>query len=400
MGLHDAFHLALLFAASFLVGLIMRAGNQAYQEGGIAFHGTPLQLGLLGTISAFFYSLTCPLAGAASDRYGRRLSACIAAVGLMGAFLLASRAQSVEQLMGLTVLSGTSAAFFWPATQAWIADLGGRGRKALGRNLGLFNIVWASGLAVGPVVTGYLWRFGRSSGHSQRLAFLTISALALGLTGLTLVIRRRASKTTSNGPGRDDTPHPSIPIHQRAAWVGVFASWFAGAVIASLFPKLGEHLGYDERMRGFLCSSYHVGQLAMFALTRLSLRWQYRRWPIAAAELAGAVALASVLFAGRPLLFAAAFFVTGLAAGVPYAASLFYSLHGRTEGQGLRTGLHEAILASGMLLGPLTGGYLAQQWSLRAPFVLAAVVYAAAVAVQMGIWSRLRKTPPEGKQPL
>lgn len=391
----DAFHLALLFVAAFLMDLIMRAGGQAYQEGGIAFHGTAFQLGLLGAVSAFCYSVMCPLAGAASDRFGRRLSTCIAGLGLMLAYFLASRARSVEQLMGLTVLSGTSAAFFWPAAQAWIADLGGRGRKALGRNLGLFNIVWSTGLTVGPVVTGYLWAFGRASGRGQQIAFVTIAALALGLVGLMLAIRRHGSSTEDNGEQRDDTPHPSTSVYLRAAWVGVFAGWFGGGIIASLFPKLGEHLGYDERMRGLLCSSYHVGQVAMFTLTRFSLRWQYRRWPIVAAELAGAAALASILLARGPAMFAAAFFVTGLAAGAPYAASLFYSLHGRTEGQGFRTGIHEAILASGVFLGPLIGGYLAQHLSLRAPFVLAAAVLVVAVAVQMAIWSR-RTGCPEG----
>jgi len=391
--LPDAFHLVLLFVAAFLMDLIMRAGGQAYQEGGIAFHATALQLGLLGAVSAFCYSVTCPVAGAASDRFGRRLSTCVAGLGLMLTYLLASRARSVQHLMGLTVLSGTSAAFFWPATQAWIADLGGRGRQALGRNLGQFNIVWSTGLTMGPVVTGYLWAFGRASGRGQQIAFVTIAALALGLLGLMLAIRRQGSAAGDNSEDQDDTPHPSTPVYLRAAWVGVFAGWFGGGIVASLFPKLGEHLGYDERLRGLLCSSYHVGQLAMFTLTRFSLRWQYRRWPIVAAELGGAAALASIPFARGPAMFAATFFVTGLAAAAPYAASLFYSLHGRTRGQGLRTGIHEAILASGVFLGPLLGGYLAQHLSLRAPFVLAAGVLVVAVAVQMVIWSKGTRWP-------
>jgi MFS family permease len=391
--LSDTTHLGLLFAASFLMDLVMRAGAQAYQEGGIAFRATPLELGLLGTFSAFCYSLTCPFAGAASDRFGRRRSTCIAGLGLAAAFLLASQAGSIHQLMALTVLSGTSAAFFWPAAQAWIADLGGRGRRALGRNLGLFNVIWSTGLMVGPVVTGYLWASGRGSGRSQAIAFSTVAGLAVALTGLMFAIRRTGT-AQPEATEDDETPHPHNRIHLRAAWVGVFAGWFAGGVITSLFPKLGEHLGYDERMRGLLCSAYHLGQLAMFAATRASLRWHYRRWPMAMAELLGGAALASVLLARGPAFFAVAFFLTGLAASVPYSASLFYSLHGRTENQGLRTGLHEAILASGVVLGPLLGGFLAQTVSLRAPFAMAGVVYAGAVGVQWWIWGqRGRETP-------
>jgi MFS family permease len=384
----DAFHLALLFAAAFLMDLLMRAGSQAYQEGGIAFHGTAWQLGLLGAISAFFYSVMCPIAGAASDRFGRRLSTCVACLCLTTAFFFASRARSWHALMVLTVLSGAGAAFFWPATQAWIADLGGRGRRALGRNLGLFNIVWSSGLMIGPALTGYLWAYGHATHQSQKLAFTTVSALALALFVLMLVIRRQGTQVEDNGDEQDAVPPANTPIYLRAAWVGVFAGWFAGGTVASLFPKLGEHLGYDERMRGLLCAAYHLGQLVMFTATRVHLGWQYRRWPIVVAELLGGAALLSIVWADRPLLFAVAFFFAGLAGGAPYVASLFYSLHGRTENQGLRTGLHECILASGVFLGPLTGGFLAQHVSLRAPFVLAGAVFLVAIVVQWRIWAR------------
>jgi MFS family permease len=82
-----------------------------------------------------------------------------------------------------------------------------------------------------------------------------------------------------------------------------------------------------------------------------------------------------------------------MAAGAPYVASLFYSLHGRTEGQGRTTGLHECILASGVFLGPLVGGFLAQNVSLRAPFAAAACVFVLATIVQFGIWSGVRARP-------
>lgn len=391
--LPDRFHLGLLFASAFGMDLTFRAGAQAYQESGLAFHGSALQLGLLGTISAVCYSSVCVLAGSASDRAGRRASAIAATLGLAAAYFLAARAASIHHLMGLTVLSGSSLAFFWPATQAWVADLGGRGRKALTRNLGLFNILWSAGLALGPSFTGYLWAYGLPDGSSQRLVFSTVAGFSLVLGALMLVVRTHSAaapnRATKASP--DETPHPHAAGFLRASWVGTFASWFAAGVIGSLFPKLGAEIGYDERMRGLLASSYHVGQMGMFIAAFLTPRWQFRRWPLGVAEGCALLALISVIWASTPLHFAVAFCVAGSCSGVAYVGSLFYSLHGRTERQGRLTGLHEAILGSGVFLGPLAGGLVAEHVSLRGPFVLSGIVFGLAILVQLRIWSAIRQ---------
>ncbi len=391
--LPDRFHLGLLIAGAFGMDLTFRAGAQAYQESGLAFQATALQLGLLGTVSAVCYSSMCVLAGSVSDRIGRRAAAVAATVGLAIAYFLAGRATSIHQLLGLTVLSGSSLAFFWPATQAWIADLGGRGRRALTRNLGLFNIFWSAGLALGPSFTGYLWAYGLADGSSQHLVFSTVAGFSLLLGGLVLVIRTRGSATIKRmtNANSDETPHPHASSFLRAAWVGTFASWFAVGVIGSLFPKLGAELGYNERMRGLLASSYHLGQVVMFVAAFLTARWQFRRWPLGVAEGCALLALISVIWANTPLHFALSFCVAGLCSGIAYVGSLFYSLHGRTERQGRTTGLHEAILGSGVFLGPLTGGLVAQHISLRGPFVLAGIVFGLAILLQLRIWSAIRR---------
>ena len=395
--LPDRFHLGLLIAGAFGMDLTFRAGAQAYQEAGLAFQASALELGLLGTISAACYSSMCVVAGSISDRIGRRATALVAAGGLAAAYLLAGRATSVHQLMALTVLSGSSLAFFWPALQAWVADLGGRGRKALTRNLGLFNVFWSAGLALGPSVTGYLWAYGLAAGSSQRLVFSTVAGFSILVGALVLIIRTHGTAVSNHaGPAdADEAPHPHAATFLHAAWVGTFASWFAVGVIGSLFPKLAAEIGYNERMRGLLASSYHVGQLGLFIGALLTSRWQFRRWPLGVAEGCAMLALFSVIWADSPLHFACAFFVAGLCSGVAYVGSLFYSLHGRTEKQGQTTGLHEAILGSGVFLGPLIGGLIAQHLSLRGPFVLAAVVFGLAIVVQLRIWSAIGQSKEE-----
>ncbi|MGQ9731990.1 MAG: MFS transporter [Candidatus Zipacnadales bacterium] len=388
----DRLPVGLLIAAAFLMDLTYRAGAQAYQEAGLAFHATPFQLGLLGTLSAVCYSAVCLVAGPISDRLGRRISVWSACGGLALVYLIAQRATTTHQLLALVPFSGSALAFFWPAVQAWIADLSSRSRTALANNLGLFNISWSAGLAIGPTFTGYMWAFAASRGFSQALAFGSVAALAI-LVGLVIggVHSQPHSVDTSAESAEAISPNPLTASLLLGARAGTFASWFAVGVIGSLFPKLAHTLDFDERLRGILASCYHVGQWGLFVAVLFGARWRLRRWPLAVAEVAALIGMVSVVWAQQPFHFGVAFLLAGVCSGVAYTGSLYHSLHGRTIDRGKLAGVHEAILASGVFLGPLLGGLLAQYVSLRAPFVLAGVVFAGALMIQFIAWQTAKK---------
>ncbi len=64
-----------------------------------------------------------------------------------------------------------------------------------------------------------------------------------------------------------------------------------------------------------------------------------------------------------------------------YFSSIFYSLN-NLEGKGQKSGIHEAVLGTGLLLGPLVGGTIAEAFTLRSPYVLAIFVIGAAICVE------------------
>jgi MFS family permease len=389
----DRFHLGLLIVASFLMDLVFRAGAQAYQEAGLSLRARAIELSALGAVSAFCYSGVCLLAGTVSDRVGRKASALLACVGLALAYGAAGLVRDIHPLMSLTVLSGSALAFFWPAVQAWIADLCGRGREALARSLGVFNVCWSAGLAIGPTLTGLLWAAGSRGGSSQPLAFWSVVAL-VGLVAVVLAVTR--TRPTDGGAGEAvaedaERPHPYAGSLLFGARAGTFASWFAVGVVGSLFPKLGQELGFDERLRGMLASCYHVGQFALFVAALFATRWHFRRWPIVAAEVLALLGMVSILWAHHPAHFAVAFLLGGMCSSVAYTASLFHSLHGRSEDRGKLAGIHEAVLASGVFLSPLIGGVLAEYVSLRAPFPMVAAALAGAIVLQMLVWRSDRR---------
>jgi MFS family permease len=91
------------------------------------------------------------------------------------------------------------------------------------------------------------------------------------------------------------------------------------------------------------------------------------------------------------VVFGVAFAVAGMGAGVTYVSSLYYSLEGHAVSRGARAGIHEAVLGSGVFLGPLFGGFVAEIFGLRAPYIMSALVFVAvAIAVYMG-WRQMRR---------
>jgi MFS family permease len=395
----DSLFLGLLLVVSFLMDVAFRAGAQGYQESGLALKASALNLSRLGALSAFCYTVMCLVAGSVSDRIGRKATAVLACVGLATAYALAGLAGSIGRLLLLSILSGSSGAFFWPAIQAWIADLSGRGRQRLARRLGLFNVAWAAGLTVGPTYIGFVWAFGAALGLSQRIAFWSTAGVVLLIAAIVLITRARPADPDPVADENHDEArvHPHQASLLFGARVGTFASWFAVGVIIALFPKLAEELGYDERVRGVLASCYHVGQLGLFVLALKPGQWQLRRWPLVLALGLSLAGMLSLVWARSPTHFGLVFAVAGACASVAYTASLFHSLHGRVGDRGKLAGIHEAILASGSFLSPLIAGFLAEYISLRAPFVLVTVILAGAIVAQVVAWrnSMARAAIPE-----
>ncbi|MBI2298121.1 MAG: MFS transporter [Armatimonadetes bacterium] len=373
------------FLMDFSIGVVMLAGTWL----AIALGASPTVLGLLGAVASLSYTAGCLFSGRLSDRFGRRpllLFGCGLTIVAWLGYAVVSRPWQI----GLIAMpAGLGMALYWPPYQAWLAELTGGGRRELNGVLGLFNVFWSCGLMLGPVAAGLLWPLWHP------LAFL------VGGVGIVLVML--IALTTPNGADHravvgeelpetePEAPHDLAGVYLRLAWLGNFAASFALGASRTLFPKLAVNLHYSDRAVGVVVAALNGGQFLIFLLGRVTTRWHYRRWPLYAGQ---SLALCGMLLAaatGNVALFGLAFLAAGMASGTGYLGSLFYSLHGHQESRGGKAGLHEAILGSGMLLGPLCGGLVAD-WSgsLRAPYLLAALVMALTCWAQTALWRRAR----------
>jgi predicted MFS family arabinose efflux permease len=124
-----------------------------------------------------------------------------------------------------------------------------------------------------------------------------------------------------------------------------------------------------------------VAQLAAFFAISRTERWQFRLPPLVIAQCLGIVGLMLLATGSSSQVFMVSMLTQGILAGVTFTSSLFYSLCAGGPG-GRRAGPHEAVLSSGYLLGPILGGLSAEHLGPRAPYVLAAGVILAAIAIE------------------
>ena len=132
--------------------------------------------------------------------------------------------------------------------------------------------------------------------------------------------------------------------------------------------------------------------LLAFVALQLFTFWRTRLWPLWVAQLLCAGSLVWIGLANTTWMFAAAWIIGGIVSGYGYQASIYFTLEEMTE-KGKGSGFHEAIIGSGMFVGPVLAGWVGGHHSLRAPYFFCASVLVLLIASQMVlVWVRRHPT--------
>jgi MFS transporter, DHA1 family, multidrug resistance protein len=343
----------------------------------IEMGGNPIEIGLIGTITASVHMLLAHLGGRLSDRLGRRILIVTGPLIFSISSFLATQATGVGHILALAGFNGLGMAIFWPAFQAWVAE--SQTGSNLARNIGSFNMSWTAANLLGPTVSGILFSL------QTRVPFWVAGALAFMLF---LLLRATVS---DRGP-QPVRERPAAPQEAKdpdwgrtflyAIWVANFASWFILGNLRYQFPKLARDMAMSPSTIGLLLSCVGFSQFLGFFLLRGSDRWHFKKSFLLGAQILGAAGLLLISFFNRPLVFASSFILIGLCASMTYYSSLYYSLS-LLKRKGKGTGLHESILGSGVVLGPLLGGAAALSAGMRAPYILCLAVLVGAVIIEL-----------------
>ena len=373
-----------LMVVAFLVDFGVACLSIGVQWRAIDMGASAMICGLLGTVSSAAYAIVCFFSGGVSDTWGRRKPAVIACSVSATVWLALLLTKTPYQLVALMPLSGAALALLWPSLQAWLAEFSGGSRHRLNRTISLFNVSWTTGIALGPLAGGLL------SARWPYLLFLLPAAVTY-LSVWALYSTPSAVKDGDVAPQLDTKVQPDkIRVFLFLAWIGNFASWYCRGTVSAMFPKLGDELVFSHLTVGVLVFTISAAQVFTFGLARLSQRWHYHLRALIGAEVIGVAGMLLAGLTNNPYMFALAFILAGCCGGVTYVSSLMYSLEGAVQSRGKRSGLHEAVLGSGSVIGPLLGGVVGETLGLHAPFTAAAVVFGLAIIAQLLYSSRNR----------
>lgn len=256
----------------------------------------------------------------------------------------------------LLVLVGWTATvcFTWPSLEALVSD--GVDDAVLPRNIGIYNVVWSGNSALIYFVGGSLY---------ETLGPASIFWLPAIVHGALCVIVVRLGKnpvaTTSPAPSAPHAPEAAAyaqPVSPqsflRMVWLAIPFSYIAITTVVAIIPNLANTLGLSTAQAGLFASIWMFVRMATFVVLWRWTGWHYHfRWLVGA--FLGLTAGFSLLLLSTSLgLLIAAQVLFGIAVGLIYYSSLFYSMDvGQTKGE--HGGLHEAMIGAGMCAGPAVG---------------------------------------------
>ena len=354
-------------------------------------HFSSTFLGALTAVCTGVFVLLAIPFGRLSDRVGRPRVLTIGCLSLAAVSILLPLCTRKLYLMIAFPCSGIGMALFWPTYEAWLAER--KGAESLIQRITTFNLFWTVGITIGPMIASYLYQ-----GTSPILPFYLAGGFSLinwiCLKFQTILTGQNRRSLVPPAP-IEAPPHSAHHIYLKIARIANFASWFSLGIVRHIAPKLTVEVGIPAKAFGNLILVLGVTQLLGFLWvgTNQAARWHYRFSPLIGVQILAAIAFLMIgsLPYGRYWTFA--FAAIGFSGAVTYFYSMYYSLHAQQD-KGNKSGGHEAVLGSGLLLGPLLGGMSADsRLGVSSPYFLCAVVISVCSVVESRIWFRARHYP-------
>jgi predicted MFS family arabinose efflux permease len=275
--------------------------------------------------------------------------------GMMAALAAGAFFPALPVQLAVLVLWAASQFMVWPALEALVTD--GADGPARARLVGIYSVVWASCSALSYFFGGGLFeRLGSGSIFWLPPAFHLLQILILWRYA-----RRHGEAPpvlpAQPPPGQETLlarQGPCPRSFQRMAWLANPFACVAAFTLLAMIPELARRMGLSTTMAGLFCSIWFFARLAAFVVMWQWPGWHYRfRW-LLGGYLLLILGFATVLTADGLWWLGAGQVAFGLAVGMLYYASLFYSMD-VGEARAEQGGIHEAMMGAGNFVGPGIG---------------------------------------------
>ena len=365
------------------------------------------QLGASGAIVGVIFAgyalargLFSPFFGRISDRVGRKN---FMLVGLALYALLAlgySQLHSVLLLAVLWFFQGAASAMVTPIAQSYIGDITPVGQE--GRIMNLFYLGQFGGIAIGPVIGGYL------ADHVSMVApfyVMTIAAV-LGFVLVYFVVAKAPSATHADEDEKPEFIDSFKTVVKDRKMKGILyyivGRGFYRWGFNSFFPIYAVTIASLSKSQvGLIISSYMVtGTLFQYPFGSLADRFSKHRSEMVA--IGGGFAAVSMLLvptAEHMVWLIILVVIMGIFSAVSRASTVaIRTERGRYYGQGAVTGVFTAGFSAGQVLGPVGFGIISQILNIPASFYIGALVGLLTTGMAYWyLWGQPKSTEPEIK---
>ena len=304
----------------------------------------------------FVYIFSAWQCGKFAQRRGFVLSLKI---GFLGLAIFMAAGGLIEPWYGiLAILVGYSVMllFTWPALEALVSQ--NESRSGVQHMVGIYNCTWSAAAALSYFVGGSLYDWlGRGAVFWLPAGiFFGQYLLLLWLSGKRIEPAPPASLESfpkSPEPAAFDQGIRPEGFLKMAWWANPFA-YVAMNTLLAVMPGIAERLALSPSRVGLFCSIWFFARLVAFAILWRWSGWHYHfRW-LLTAYVTLMLSFMLLLLAHDLWVFTAAQALFGLAAGLIYYSSLYYSMD-VGEASAEHGGLHEAAIGVGVCAGPAVG---------------------------------------------
>ncbi len=315
---------------------------------------------MLAAVNGLIYMVFSWLGGKFAERFGYFPALKAGFLIMMSGLVIGSVSHSAVAeviALGIVVLGQCST---WPTLEALVAQ--DETPEGLQHMVGIYNIVWAGTGAVSYFTGGAIlehWGF-----RAMFFLPLTIQCCQLALTfWLEAKARGTASrvedsepdKTSAALPGEMDVrPIAKAKMFLRMAWLTNPFAYIAINTLVAVMPGVAKRMELSTMAAGFCCSLWCFARVAAFITLWRWNGWHYRFSWLLTAYVLLVGSFMGILIAPNLVMLLLAQVMFGVAAGLIYYSSLYYSMD-LSDTKGEHGGIHEAAIGIGNFAGPAVG---------------------------------------------
>ncbi|MBT4320460.1 MFS transporter [Candidatus Bathyarchaeota archaeon] len=361
-----------IFLISGAIGTIMLLSPVYAEELGASY----MQLGMMGAYYAIGYTIMTLVTGLVMDRFEKvRIYLAFQTMNFISIGLLAF-SNTIEQVLVVRLIIGLTAGTFWVSSSAITAAMS-KPHK-LTHNISLYNLSWISGLAVGPLIGGYL-----SDAVGFKAMFLAMSVTVLLGVGIIVVFMLPTVKLHGK-LGRLTIDWKSVRA-VLPAYLCLFPYTLSSGIYFSILPGYLKEFGITASIIGLLFTIGNVAKgLGFFGVERL-VNWGTKR-AIRLVSFLLAVSLAWIGYANTEYVMALPLALYGVTNGLLEPILLnWIAQNSPAESRSFTMSIYETVFGVGMIIGPVAAGFVTNIYPASMVYVLLAAASLLIIPFSVGL---------------